>query len=217
MIYARLKLFFFSLLQVSLITLVQLVSNLFQHRNYVNACRCALPILCHPSPNDPELGAKCSFLIPIVKQLTNTLKWVVGGALFFCLFVFCLMRNSWGIHFHDVGILIYFIQTRLKQITLAWLCMQNVIRFFSLFLSLFLSLFFTCIINKWHLDFIKVPRPLWQYKVTGGHFNISREHLSWYYLCQPVAPREGVGRREVPCLRLPLPGRLRAGRNRRLY
>lgn len=48
-----------------------------------------------------------------------------------------------------------------------------------------------CIINKWHLDFIKVPRPLWQYNVTGGHFNISRKHLSWYYLRQPVAPEEG--------------------------
>lgn len=70
---------------------------------------------------------------------------------------------------------------------------------------------FTCIINKWHLDFIKVPRPLWQQRVTGGHFNISHQHLSWYYLRQPVAPKGsggwGWGRREVPCLRLRLPGR----------
>lgn len=59
------------------------------------------------------------------------------------------------------------------------------------FLFFFLSFAHTCIINKWLLDFIKVPRSLWQSKVTGGHFNISCKHLSWYYLRQPVAPREG--------------------------
>lgn len=47
-----------------------------------------------------------------------------------------------------------------------------------------------CIINKWHLDFIKVPRPRWQDNVTGGHFNISRKRPGWYYLRQPVAPEE---------------------------
>lgn len=47
-----------------------------------------------------------------------------------------------------------------------------------------------CIIDKWHLDFIKVPRPLWQYDVTGGHFNISHKHLGSYYLPQPVALEE---------------------------
>lgn len=91
------------------------------------------------------------------------------------------ISSSWGPYCHDVGILIYFIQTQLNQITLAWLCMPNVICFSS-------SL--PCIINKWHLDFIKVPRPLWQYNVTGGHFNMSHKRLGWYYLRQPVAPQE---------------------------
>lgn len=64
--------------------------------------------------------------------------------------------------------------------------------FFFLFFICFIIFFLLppCIINKWHLDFIKVPRPLWQYNVTGGHFNISRKRLSWYYLRQPVAPED---------------------------
>lgn len=58
-----------------------------------------------------------------------------------------------------------------------------------------------CIINKWHPDFIKVPRPLWQYNVTGGHFNMSRKHLGWYYLRQPVAPKEEEERCHVSSFR----------------
>lgn len=34
-----------------------------------------------------------------------------------------------------------------------------------------------------------MPRPLWQYDVTGGHFNISHKQ-GWNYLPQPVAPEE---------------------------
>lgn len=134
-----------------------------------------LCLLCHPFTIHPrELGAKCSFLIPGVlkialQSLSNLFFVVVEG-------------EVEAILSYDMGIFIYFIQTQLNLISLAWLCMPNVICYFSLSLP--------CIINKWHLDFIKVPGPLWQYNVTGGRFNISRERLGWYYLRQPVAPEE---------------------------
>lgn len=87
-----------------------------------------------------------------------------------------------------------FIRTWLKQITLAWLCMQTVIRFPPV-RSHFLSPFFTCIINKWHLDFIKVPRPLWQHKVTGGHFNISRKAPQLVLSLSTSSPSGGGGKK----------------------
>lgn len=130
----------------------------------------------HRTPLNPLPGVHFWFQ-SYEKSLSNCrltfFFWLGGGR-----------SHSWGLYCHNVGILIYFILIQLDQIILAWLCMANVICFFFPPPSL------PCIINKWHLDFIKVPRPLWQCNVTGGHFNISRKRLGWYYLRQTVAPQE---------------------------
>lgn len=111
-----------------------------------------------------------------------------------------MVNNSWRLYCHDAAILIYLIQTQPES---TWLALHARCHLFFP-----PHPFLPCIINKWHLDFIKVPRPPWQYNVAGGHFNISLKRLGSYYVRQAVAPEEDGARKEVPCLKLLLPGRL---------
>lgn len=163
-----------SFLQVFLITLVQLVSKQSQ-RNSMNAWCFALPIvptltihswtLSQVFISDPNLQGR---------KINNVHQRFFGRG---------RIKNSRGRYCHVVGILIYPDSTRQHWPGSA--CRMSFVFPSSL----------PCIINKWHPDFIKVPGPLWLSKVTGGHFNMSREHLSRYYLRQPVAPEEGRKKR----------------------
>lgn len=140
--------FSLSLLQVFLITLVQLVSKQFQ-RNSMNAWCFALPVA-PPFNTQPRTWSWV-----FISDFNLPSKDPLEGSINNCWLAFFFKEGGIDKQYCCyVGIVIYFIQTQLNQITFAWLCMENVICF------VFLLSLSPCIINKWHLDFIKVPSPL---------------------------------------------------------